>query len=159
VSVGKRFLHRTRNIQNCTESVQEIVISNIAASYGSIAVITEDLDGCVVSSEYTILKALPPYKPEIVHLVLRSPEVRADILLASTGINRTRVRWELIQDLIIPYPEDELVAQVLESIKNARHAKQVAMQSLLHARQLVEEQFDLRNETALGVLAAFKPPK
>ena len=33
----------------------DLVMSNIAASYGSIAVVPEELDGCVVSNEYTVL--------------------------------------------------------------------------------------------------------
>jgi len=55
----------------------DIAISNIAASYGSIAVVPESLDGCVVSSEYTILKvkegfdpiSMPYPKPEMVKKV------------------------------------------------------------------------------------------
>lgn len=90
----------------------DIVISNIAASHGSIAVVPNDLDGAVVSSEYTILKPKDGFDSTVLQIILRSPEIRSDILLSSSGANRTRTRWDLIRDLSAPYPPRETVEQI-----------------------------------------------
>ena len=49
---------------------------------------------CVVTTEFTVFRAREGVDPRIIWLLLRSPVARADILLMSTGIARTRIRWE-----------------------------------------------------------------
>ena len=137
----------------------DIVISNIAASYGSVAVVPEDLDGCVVSSEYTVLQVKKDFKPDIVQIILRSPEVRSDILLGSTGANRTRMKWSSIKDIQIPYPENELEKKVLDLLDKAKEAKKIAHDSQIEGVNELEDYFNLNNDEALDVIAAFKPPK
>lgn len=137
----------------------DIVISNIAASYGSMAVIPEDLDGCVVSPEYTVLEAISPHSPEILQLILRSPVVRSEILLASTGISRTRMRWDKIKNISFPMPEAKAADKALEQLKQARSAVRAAKIALETATNLIESPLDLNNESAKIVLVAFKPPK
>src|ERR1035441_10509663 len=70
----------------------DILISNIAASYGSMAVVPDDWDDSVVSSEYTVLRVRDGFDPAVVQLILRSPEIRSDVLLSSSGANRTRAK-------------------------------------------------------------------
>jgi type I restriction enzyme M protein len=137
----------------------DIAISNIAASYGSIAGVPENLDGCVVSSEYTILKARDGFDPVVVQLILRSPEVRADILLSSTGANRTRARWDAMRDIMMPYPKAAIVENVKALAAQAEDAKRRAVAAIEDAREKVESSLCLRSDAADTILAAFKPPK
>ena len=80
------------------------MISNIAATYGSVVVVPDHLAGLVVSKEYTVLTVKPPYDARVVWALLRSPEIRAELLLRTTGANRTRVHWDNIKDIAFPYP-------------------------------------------------------
>lgn len=137
----------------------DIVISNIAASHGSIAVVPDDLDGCVVSSEYTVLVAKDGYDPVVLQLILRSPELRSDILLSSSGANRTRTRWELIRQLRAPYPETTVVQEIRNMTGRAEEAKREAARLLQEARTSIQGQMHLETEVANMVLTAFKPPK
>jgi type I restriction enzyme M protein len=137
----------------------DIVISNIAASYGSMAVVPKELDGCVVSGEYTVLKAKPGFDPVVLQLILRSPEVRADILLSSSGANRTRARWDQFQDLLVPYPKPSLVAKIKDLATEADRAKRQAVKVMKDAEEKLETGLLLRSETASTILAAFRPPK
>lgn len=137
----------------------DIVISNIAASHGSIAVVPPELDGCVVSTEYTVLEALPPYQPGVAQLIIRSPEIRSDILLKSTGINRTRMKWEFARDIQVPAPGEELSDEVCAMLEGSREAAIRAEELSRLAKERIEAEFGLANEEALTVLAAFKPPK
>jgi restriction endonuclease S subunit len=137
----------------------DIVISNIAASHGSIAVVPPELDGCVVSSEYTVLKPKPGFDSIILQLILRSPEVRADILLSASGANRTRARWDLMQAIIIPYPGAAIIAQIKKLAQEADAAKRRAIAALEGARDQTETSLMLRSDQASVILAAFRPPK
>lgn len=136
---------------------EDIVISNIAASYGSMAVVPKELDGCVVSTEYTILLAKKPSYPDILQIILRSPEIRSDILLGSTGANRTRMKWQLIKDIFIPYPDKQLERKILGLIDKAEKAKKLAQKTAQESVVTLEKSFNLNNTRALDVIAAFKP--
>lgn len=137
----------------------DVVISNIAASYGSMAVVPMELDGFVVSNEYTILRAKEGFHPSILQIILRSPEIRSDILLGSTGANRTRMKWELIKDIFIPYPDRQLERKILGLIDKAEEAKKLAQKTAQESVATLEKSFNLNNTQALDVIAAFKPPK
>jgi type I restriction enzyme M protein len=137
----------------------DILISNIAASYGSMGVVPQDLEDAVVSSEYTVLKVREGFDPTVVQLILRSPEIRADILLSSSGANRTRAKWEAIREIEIPYPDNDVVSKIQALSKQADEAKQRATLATEQARGRIETSLLLRSETANTILAAFKPPK
>jgi restriction endonuclease S subunit len=133
----------------------DVIISNIAASHGSIAVVPDELDGCVVSNEYTVLTPFPGFDPVVLQLILRSPEVRSDILLSASGANRTRTRWALIRDISIPYPEEVLVDEIRRLAREAEEAKRRAIEAREHAREQLEESLLLRTNAAATILAAF----
>lgn len=139
-------------------SANDIVISNIAASHGSIAVVPKELDGCVVSGEYTVLKVKPSFDPIVVQLIMRSPEVRADILLSSSGANRTRARWDLFRDVLAPYPQESMVATVKALALEADKAKRRSLKAMEEAQEKIETSLKLRSESAYTILAAFRPP-
>jgi len=137
----------------------DIIISNIAAHYGSIAVIPDALDGCVVSSEYTVLTARPGYDPVVLQLILRSPEIRADILLSSSGANRTRANWVAMRQIQIPYPDGVTVERVKGLSETADEARRRADAAKRDAVEQIESNLELRSTDADTILAAFKPPK
>ena len=137
----------------------DIVISNIAASYGSVAVVPSELDGLVVSSEYTVLRAKPGFVPEIIRDVLRSSEIRSEILLSSTGANRTRAKWDELKKIVIAYPTDSVVNDYVSLMKKRedllKQLKEIEAESTI----MVERECMLSSEYAEDILLAFKPPK
>ena len=137
----------------------ELVISNIAATYGSVAVVPPSLDGLVVSKEYTVLKARPGYDVRVVWAVLRSPEIRAELLLRTTGANRTRIRWSDIRDIAFPYPDDTTVAIFVKHVERAEDARAKALEEATAATKEINEALSLDHDQARLILDAFKPPK
>ena len=119
----------------------------------------EDLDGCVVSSEYTVLTARAGFDPVILQLILRSPEIRSDILLSSSGANRTRTRWNLIRNLRAPYPAPEVESSTRQMVERAEEAKREAAQLLRDSQSFILSQLQLETDDADLILAAFRPPK
>ena len=137
----------------------ELVISNIAATYGSVAVVPPELDGLVVSKEYTVLQAKPGYDAKVIWSILRSPEIRADFLLRTTGANRTRVRWSDIGGIPFPYPDAETAATFLLHMQEAEAARARAMKAAVAATSGLTEALSLDREDATVILDAFKPPR
>ena len=136
----------------------ELVISNIAATYGSIAVVPPEMDGLVVSKEYTVLKARPKYDARVIWAILRSPEIRAELLLRTTGANRTRVRWSDIQDIAFPYPDEATAATFLHHMDEAEAARAKVLQEAAAATRGLTNALSLDREPADLILDAFKPP-
>ena len=137
----------------------ELVISNIAATYGSVAVVPPHLGGLVVSKEYTVLKVRPGYDARVVWAVLRSPEIRAELLLRSTGANRTRVQWSDIREIAFPYPDEPTVAVFVGHIEEAEAARSKALEEAASATRELNDALSLDQEDAHLILDAFKPPK
>ena len=137
----------------------DIVISDIAATYGSVAIVPKELDGCVVTTEYTVLQPKEDVSPLVVWMLLRSPEARADMLLLATGANRTSVKWEKIKDLNLPKPALENSEVVVQKLKDAEQAERNALKLRKQAKKMLESPLELDSEEAQAVLRAFKPPK
>ncbi len=135
----------------------ELVLSNIAATYGSVAVVPPELAGLVVSKEYTVLRAKPGYDAKVIWSILRSPEIRADFLLRTTGANRTRVRWSDISVIPFPYPDAETAVTFLRHMEEAEAARTRAMAAAATAG--LTETLSLDREDATVILDAFKPPR
>lgn len=137
----------------------DIVISNIGATYGSTAIVPEELSGCVVTSEFTVFRPKDGIDRRIVWMLLRTPEARANLLLLATGISRTRVRWENLSELQLPLPNSSVTDEVVSAIIQAEEMEKTAALKRNTARQLLEDSLNLNNDEANEILAAFKPPR
>ena len=136
----------------------DIVLSNIAASYGSVAVVPARLAGSFVSKEYTVFRAKSEYDAYVIWAVLRSPEIRAELLLRATGANRSRVRWADIQNIPFPYPDPQTAKQFIKRIKAAEQARAKAQDEQQTAIKELNTALHLDREQAHHILDAFKPP-
>jgi type I restriction enzyme M protein len=137
----------------------DIVISNIAATYGSVAVVDEVTDGCVVTNEYTVLSAKDGHDPLTIWTLMRSKEVRADMLLAATGANRTRVKWENISEINIPYPKIEEAKKFANSLRKFDEQEKQLRQKRQAEIDAFSQSLELNGAYAEKILQAFKPPK
>lgn len=137
----------------------DLVISNINAVHGAVAVVPASLDGAVVTSEFTVCRAKAGVDPLLVWMLLRSPEARSDLLILATGIGRTRVRWANAAALKLPKPTTAMSAAVLAALKEAEQKEAEAAALRVAARDALEIPLHLNNKKALEILAAFKPPQ
>lgn len=150
----------------------DIAISNIAAAYGSVAVIPEDFTDLFVSSEYTILRIKDKrFYPYFLWGYLRSPEICARMLSNSTGISRHRVAWDeqrndgkdevgtYLKDLPVPYISDDSQKGIAEHYKTAIENIRKASLEREGGDSSLNSILDLNNEWAVNRLRAAKPPK
>ena len=81
------------------------------------------------------------------------------MLLAATGANRTRVKWDNISQIEIPYPKIEKAKIFAEKLR----AFDKKEKELKKERQATIDSFsdalNLNGNDAEKILQAFKPPK
>lgn len=157
---GNAFLPKTDTTygQLWKIAAGDLVISNIAATYGSIAVVPEHLEGLVVSKEYTVLTTKPPYDERVLWALLRSPEIRAELLLRTTGANRTRVHWDNVKDIAFPYPDAATADRFVRHIEAAERARVTAQSEQQNAVEQLNAALSLDSDEAQHILDSFKPP-
>ena len=158
---GDAYLAKTDTQYNELYVVRkgDLVISNIAATYGSVTVVPDALDGTVVSKEYTVLRARRGFDARVVCALFRSTEIRAELLLSTTGANRTRIQWEDIRHIVFPYPDGATVGRVRAYIRKSERARMAAVTEGEAARQELNHTLGLDQDRARHILDAFKPPK
>lgn len=106
----------------------EIVFSNYNAYYGAIGYVSEEFVGSFASNSYTVLKPNNFDDGIYAWAVLRTAEIRADMLDSAIGMGRSTIKWEDIRSVQIPYLKDEkerkkIVNKVLKAWSNIKKAK------------------------------------
>lgn len=84
-----------------------IVFSMYNAFYGAIGYVSDDFAGSFASTSYIVLK--PKDKTDAIYAwsVLRTTEIRADLLDSAVGMGRSPIKWENISDVQIPLVKDK----------------------------------------------------
>lgn len=137
----------------------DLVMSNINAVHGAIAIVPPELDGHVVSNEYTICRAKDGIDPKLVWLLARSPESRSDLVLLASGIGRTRVAWENVRELEIAMPSAATAKAASKLIAESDELARNAMNARKKAEKTVYRELGLDNDEAWALINAFKPPR
>lgn len=137
----------------------DIVISHINAIHGAVAVVPHEFDGLVVTNEFTVCAVAGKVTAGVVWSLLRSTEARADLLLMSTGIGRTRVNWDIISELHVPVPTARQQADIEASLAKANEAQQTMTDLRRGVQTMVGSDVLLDSPHARQIISAFKPPR
>ncbi|UZE51146.1 N-6 DNA methylase [Rhodopseudomonas sp. P2A-2r] len=137
----------------------QIVVSHINAVHGSIGYVSDDLDGCVITSEYTALDSRGVLHPKVICAMLRSPEIRAEFLIKASGVGRTRIDWSAMKDVVVPKPGAALAKDLLKKMEAAEKMKRDAAHLQSEVRFQLEDSFELASDEAVATLQRYKPPK
>lgn len=137
----------------------DFVFSHINAIHGAVAVVPEEFDGLVVTSEYTVCRPSADLSASVVWSLVRSPEARAEMLLLATGIGRTRVRWEELRRLRLPVPGQDVRDRIDDAVKRANEAEDAVRRLRAEASRTASVEMLLDSERSQSIIAAFKPPR
>lgn len=137
----------------------DLVFSHINAIHGAVGVVPKELEGLVVTSEYTVCQTIGTLSASTIWSLLRSGEARADMVLTSTGIGRTRVNWEILSELVLPIPPKDLQSEIEKAIQEAENAEKRRRELLSSVQNTVGTKVLLDSERAQQIIAAFKPPR
>ena len=134
---------------------RDIVFSKIRPALRKVAVMNMN-EGGYVSSECTVFivrtdnNGEPLIEPEILSAILRSDFVYGQIMSCVTGIGRPRISSKDLRKIMIPLPDKQLQAKVMQNLR----ANEAAVKQLKdRAKALKEEAENLEirmiNEVAL----------
>ncbi|WP_048726860.1 N-6 DNA methylase [Kytococcus sedentarius] len=137
----------------------DIVFSHINAIHGAVAVIPPELDGAIVTNEYTICRPKGDLDPRVLWALVRSVVARADLMILSTGIGRTRIDWDQVAELQVPLPSLAQQRKVIKACESAEAAERQARLLRSKAKDVVEQDWLMNSPEAERTLAAFKPPR
>jgi len=106
-----------------------IVFSQYNAYYGAIGYVSEEFEGSFASNSYIVLKPKDKVDGIYAWSVLRTTEIRADLLDSAVGMGRSPIKWENVKDVQIPFIKDrsereEIAKRVEESWEKIKKSKQ-----------------------------------
>ena len=135
-------------------------MSRYNAYYGAIGYISEDADGAFASKSYIVLKPCDEVSGIYAWSILRTMEIRADMLDSAIGMGRSTVKWEEIKDIEIPWISDDerrinFVEQIKQSWQNIKRAKA----NLNKVQDELGDLFSTNGEDSQFRFNANKPPK
>jgi type I restriction enzyme M protein len=81
----------------------DLVFSNIRAINGAIGVVPPELDGAILSGSFTVLRCPTPTDTVYLWSILRTHEIRADLMSPSVGSGRYTLDWEKASQVQIPW--------------------------------------------------------
>jgi len=136
----------------------DLVFSNIRATDGAIGIVPEELDGALVSYSFTVLRCDSVEDTIYLWSVVRSFEIRADIMSISTGTGRYNTDWDLAAPVQIPWLSKEHRATIASQYQEAWRMEKAARDAAGSAQAVVNDT-GLNSEQSRARFDAYKPPK
>jgi type I restriction enzyme M protein len=138
----------------------DILISNMGFGRGAVSVVPPHHDGKFVSNEYTILKA--PSKEHAVFYwnLLRTKEILGDVFSSTTGMNRGRIKWDIIQTVLVPvYDENQEIEKLTKEIEEFWVAYASFTKSKSKHVERVSKELSVSGKDSFDRWLSFKPPE
>jgi len=136
----------------------DLLFSNIRATDGAIGIVPPELDGSLVSHSFTVLRCSSREDTVYLWAVIRSYEIRADIMSDSTGTGRYNTDWDLAAPVQVPWmPKVQREAIANRYIK-AWEMEKAALEATKDAEGVINST-DLNSEDSRARFDSYKPPK
>lgn len=137
----------------------DIIFSKIRAIDGAIGIVPFEFDGALVSkSSYFILKSSDKIDTYYLWSILRSYEIRADLMSPSTGTGRYVIGWDDVKNVQIPWLDrrdrEEIAKSFISAEKLAKKIK--TLQEKAHSEIA---KLGVVSEDSKKRLKAYMPPK
>lgn len=138
----------------------DILISNMGFGRGAISVVPPHFSGKFVSNEYTILNAPSKECAVFYWNLLRTKEILGDVFSSTTGMNRGRIKWELIKEVTVPvYRENPEILKLTQEIEDFWGAYSAFMTSKEKHVLNVAKELEVESKESFERWLSFKPPE
>jgi len=136
----------------------DLVFSNIRATDGAVGIVPDELDGALASGSYTMLRC--PTAVDTVYLwsILRSHEIRADLMSVSTGTSRYTTLWESARQVKIPWMDMNDRKRIAESFMEAWKLEKEITKLQSKAYASIAE-LGVESDESKQRFNVYKPPK
>ena len=139
----------------------DVVVSNMGVGRGAVGIVPSYLEGFYVSSEYTVLRAKSHEEALYYTAILRSKEILGDILTMTTGLNRGRVKWKLMSDIVVPEYDRTAhnLTEMVSTITDLWKVRNRFESRFQNEKDTIAKEFFLEDESARKRWLAYKPPE
>lgn len=136
----------------------DLVLSEIRATDGAIGLVPKEMDRAVVSENFIVLHGLTPTDAVYLWSILRTYELRADLMSPSTGTGRYRTEAALVLDLQVPWQDLEKRKKIASDLTRAWGLERKIKQLCKDAAETISE-LGVESEDSKRRFASYKPPK
>lgn len=139
----------------------DLLISNMGFGRGAVGIVPPHHSGKYVSNEYTIVRAGSQEATVFYANLLRTKEILADVLSLTTGMNRGRIKWDVISQVSVPTCDtsDPAIQALVAELKAFWAAfGKFSKNRDAHVGTLVER-FNVDGDDAHERWLGFKPPE
>jgi type I restriction enzyme M protein len=137
----------------------DIVFSEYNAFHGAIGYITEEFDGVLASGSYTIVRCNDIEDSLYLCSILRSTEIRADLLTSAVGMGRQTIDWEDIKNVEIPLLPKEKRIEIANQILSAWKKEKEASESIAQVGDILNQEFSVESDESQLRFKEAKPPR
>ena len=138
----------------------DILISNMGFGRGAISVVPPFHSGKFVSSEYTILKAPSKECAVFYWNLLRTKEILGDVFSSTTGMNRGRIKWDIIKKVLVPnYTKNKEIENLTQEIEQFWAAYDRFTKSKIAHVTSVSNDLEVAGDDSYNRWLSFKPPE
>jgi len=136
----------------------DLVFSNIRATDGAIGIVPVELDGSLVSHSFTVLRCDSTEDTVYLWSVIRSFEIRADIMSVSTGTGRYNTDWDLAAPVQVPWLPKAKREAIAKKYLDAWEMERAAKEACANAESIVS-QLGVNSDDSRSRFDTYKPPK
>lgn len=138
----------------------DLLISNMGFGRGAISVVPPHHAGKYVSNEYTILVGETKECAIFYWNLLRTKEILGDIFSSTTGMNRGRIKWDVIREVLVPvYVENEEISKLTREIEDFWKAYETFTASKKDHVSRVAKELGVEGDDSFNRWLSFKPPE
>jgi type I restriction enzyme M protein len=139
----------------------DVLLSNMGVGRGAVGIVPPCHEQKFVSNEYTILCAETHEAAVYYTGVIRTKEILGDVLSTTTGMNRGRVSWAEIAEVLVPKsPKDESrLKELVKGLEDFWRAHQAYLEGRAKCLNGFSSELKLSDEDSHERWLASKPPE
>ena len=135
----------------------DLIFSNIRATDGAVGILPPELDGALVSKSFTVLRGQNYSDTVYIWSLIRTHEIRADMMSTSSGTGRYTTDWDQAKEVQIPWLDDEKREEIANSVLSSwdyeRKSKESYQRSIEELKKLHVE-----SQESITRFNTYKPP-
>jgi hypothetical protein len=120
--------------------------------------VPKEMDRALVSMNFIVLHGPTPTDAVYLWSILRTHEIRADMMAPSTGTGRYRTDPDLVLNLKIPWQGDDKRKKIASDLTRAWKLERKIEQLCADAADTISE-LDVESEASIKRFVSYKPPQ
>lgn len=150
MNIHKPFLQRVND--------GDLVISRLNGFHGAIGFVTKKHDRYYVTNEYLVLRPKNFEMGKYLWSILRTTELRCELLSAAVGTGRQRITWDPIKTIQVPILKLEMLNTVTDNIDELWALEQSVIDKHNEITKILDNSFKVESVSSHERFEATKPP-